>query len=63
MHRTLADISCSGVTIGSFGAVAGIFALFFFSEVPKVRKDIMQVWLQYSRDAWAGAMLGADDVQ
>jgi hypothetical protein len=30
------------VTAGSFGAVAGIFALFFFAEVPKVRKDIMQ---------------------
>ncbi|MCJ1285287.1 hypothetical protein MMC26_004627 [Xylographa opegraphella] len=32
-----------GITAGSFGAVAGIFALFFFSDVPKVRKDIMQV--------------------
>ncbi|KAL2349650.1 ubiquinol-cytochrome-c reductase complex subunit-domain-containing protein [Cryomyces antarcticus] len=31
-----------GITAGSFGAVAGIFALFFFAEVPKVRKDIMQ---------------------
>ncbi|MCJ1295078.1 hypothetical protein MMC34_006639 [Xylographa carneopallida] len=34
--------SYSGITAGSFGAVAGIFALFFFSDVPKVRKDIMQ---------------------
>lgn len=25
-----------------FGAAAGIFALFFFDGVPKVRKDIMQ---------------------
>jgi len=31
-----------GVTAASFGAVAGFFALYFFSEVPKVRKDIMQ---------------------
>ncbi|KAJ9641973.1 hypothetical protein H2201_004507 [Coniosporium apollinis] len=31
-----------GATLGGFGAVAGIFALFFFAEVPKVRKDIMQ---------------------
>ncbi|GAB7352916.1 hypothetical protein MBLNU459_g3501t1 [Dothideomycetes sp. NU459] len=31
-----------GVTAGGFGAVAGIFALFFFSDVPKVRNDIMQ---------------------
>ncbi|MCJ1368157.1 hypothetical protein MMC16_007298 [Acarospora aff. strigata] len=29
-------------TAAGFGAVAGIFALFFFSDVPKVRKDIMQ---------------------
>lgn len=32
----------SGVTAGGFGAVAGIFALFFFADVPKVRNDIMQ---------------------
>ncbi|KAK4983294.1 hypothetical protein LTR66_008879 [Elasticomyces elasticus] len=30
-----------GITAGGFGAAAGIFALFFFSDVPKVRKDIM----------------------
>ena len=33
----------SGITAGSFGVVGLIFALQFFSEVPKVRKDIMQV--------------------
>ena len=32
----------SAATAGGFGVVAGIFALFFFAEVPKVRKDIMQ---------------------
>ncbi len=32
----------SGVLAGGFGGVAGIFALFFFAEVPKVRVDIMQ---------------------
>jgi len=26
---------------GGFAGVAGIFALFFFGEVPKVRKDIL----------------------
>lgn len=31
-----------GITLGSFGVVAGIFALQFFAEVPKVRKDILQ---------------------
>jgi len=29
--------------MAGFGVAAGIFALFFFSDVPKVRKDIMQV--------------------
>ena len=29
--------------MAGFGVVAGVFALFFFSDVPKVRKDIMQV--------------------
>ncbi|KAK4982879.1 hypothetical protein LTR66_009051 [Elasticomyces elasticus] len=31
----------NGITASGFGAAAGIFALFFFSDVPKVRKDIM----------------------
>lgn len=26
--------------MGGFGAVAGIFALFFFAEIPRVRQDI-----------------------
>jgi hypothetical protein len=29
--------------LGLFGGVAGFFALFFFSDVPRVRKDILQV--------------------
>lgn len=33
----------SGVTLGGFGGVAGFFALYFFSDVPRVRKDILQV--------------------
>ncbi|KAF6240875.1 hypothetical protein HO173_000667 [Letharia columbiana] len=32
----------SGITLGSFGVVGAIFALQFFAEVPKVRKDILQ---------------------
>ena len=35
---------CSGVTAGSFGVTAGIFLFFFASDIPKVRKDVMQVW-------------------
>ncbi|KAH8656228.1 ubiquinol-cytochrome-c reductase complex subunit-domain-containing protein [Tricladium varicosporioides] len=30
-----------GLTLASFGGVAGVFAIFFFSDVPKVRNDIM----------------------
>ncbi|KAL9118194.1 MAG: hypothetical protein Q9187_005265 [Circinaria calcarea] len=40
--------STAGITAGSFGAVAGFFALFFFSDVPKVRTDIMQVGVMLS---------------
>lgn len=41
----VADSGClkSCITAASFGAVGGIFALQFFSEVPKVRTEIMQV--------------------
>ncbi|MDI1488695.1 MAG: hypothetical protein OHK93_007971 [Ramalina farinacea] len=31
-----------GTTAAGFGIVAGIFAMQFFSDVPKVRTDIMQ---------------------
>ncbi|KAI9839323.1 MAG: hypothetical protein M1819_003318 [Sarea resinae] len=31
-----------GITGASFAGVAGIFALYFFSDVPRVRRDIMQ---------------------
>ncbi|GAM86130.1 hypothetical protein ANO11243_041410 [Dothideomycetidae sp. 11243] len=30
-----------GVMAAGFGTAAGIFAVFFFGEVPKVRKDIL----------------------
>jgi hypothetical protein len=30
-----------GTILAGFGVSAGIFALFFFGEVPKVRKDIL----------------------
>lgn len=32
----------SGALAASFGVAAGTFALFFFGEVPRVRKDILQ---------------------
>lgn len=31
------------MTLGAFGGVAGVFALFFFSDIPRVRKDIITV--------------------
>ncbi|RKF71136.1 QCR10 domain-containing protein [Golovinomyces cichoracearum] len=30
------------LTLGAFGGVAGFFALFFFGDVPRVRKDIYE---------------------
>ena len=47
MHR-LTEKENSGITAGSFGVVGLIFALQFFSEVPKVRNDIMQVCALFS---------------
>ncbi len=41
--RADSDTLKSCITAASFGAVGGIFALQFFSEVPKVRTEIMQV--------------------
>jgi hypothetical protein len=43
-NRGATDVSFqySGTTAGAFAGVAGIFALFFFAEVPRVRIDIMQ---------------------
>jgi hypothetical protein len=44
-----------GVTLGAFGGVAGFFALFFFSDIPRVRKDIVTVCWHFGMIAWAGA--------
>lgn len=33
---------CSGTIAGTFGVSAGVFALFFLGEVPRVRRDILQ---------------------
>lgn len=38
----LIDIRDSGTIAGGFGVAAGLFAVFFFGEVPRVRKDILQ---------------------
>ena len=42
-NRLLTNLFNSALTIGAFGVFAGIAALQFFSEVPKVRKDILSV--------------------
>lgn len=31
-----------GTIASGFGVAAGVFALFFFSDIPKVRTDILQ---------------------
>ena len=51
----------SGITLGSFGVVGAIFALQFFAEVPKVRKDILQVsgFLLLMSLVWVGALAGS----
>ena len=33
---------CSAIMTGLFGIAAGTFAVLFFDEVPRVRKDILQ---------------------
>lgn len=38
---SLARATKFGVMAAGFGTAAGIFAVFFFGEVPKVRKDIL----------------------
>ncbi|KAL1614218.1 hypothetical protein SLS54_009936 [Diplodia seriata] len=32
----------NGTTLAGFGAAAGVFAIFMFAEVPRVREDIMK---------------------
>lgn len=39
---SLTHCPSSGAIASGFGVSAGIFALFFFGEVPRVRKDILQ---------------------
>ncbi|TVY31440.1 hypothetical protein LSUB1_G008716 [Lachnellula subtilissima] len=41
MGFTIKSAARLGVTLGAFGGVAGVFALFFFSDIPRVRHDIM----------------------
>jgi hypothetical protein len=38
----LLTICRSAIMAGAFGVSAGIFALFFFDEVPRVRQDILR---------------------
>ncbi|KAL4987267.1 ubiquinol-cytochrome-c reductase complex subunit-domain-containing protein [Aspergillus falconensis] len=39
---TINDATKFGGIAATFGVSAGVFALFFFGEVPRVRKDILQ---------------------
>ncbi|KAM3085317.1 hypothetical protein ACMFMG_003742 [Clarireedia jacksonii] len=40
MGLTTKQATRIGITLAPFAGVAGFFALFFFSDVPKVRNDI-----------------------
>jgi hypothetical protein len=42
-YEQWADIENSGLTLGGFGAVTGFFVVFFFSDIPRLRKDVMTV--------------------
>lgn len=48
------------MTLAGFGATAGFFALFFFGEVPIVRKDILSVGSQICTYWWYEEELEAD---
>lgn len=37
-----ANVGYSGAILGTFGVAAGVGALFFLGEVPRVRRDILQ---------------------
>ncbi|KUL84024.1 hypothetical protein ZTR_07122 [Talaromyces verruculosus] len=39
---TLPKLAKAGTIAGGFGVAAGLFAVFFFGEVPRVRKDVLQ---------------------
>ncbi|EEA21007.1 hypothetical protein TMatcc_001012 [Talaromyces marneffei ATCC 18224] len=39
---TIPKVTKAATIASGFGVAAGIFAVFFFGEVPRVRKDILQ---------------------
>ncbi|KAK6596620.1 hypothetical protein H4I96_09272 [Botrytis cinerea] len=50
-----------GLTLAGFGATAGFFALFFFSDIPKVRNDIM-VKIPIIGDRWRREIPASDNL-
>ncbi|EDN99115.1 predicted protein [Sclerotinia sclerotiorum 1980 UF-70] len=50
----------NGLTLAGFGASAGFFALFFFSDIPKVRNDIM-VKIPIIGDRWRREIPASDN--
>ncbi|KAB8292483.1 hypothetical protein EYC80_008197 [Monilinia laxa] len=49
-----------GLTLAGFGASAGFFALFFFSDIPRVRNDIM-VKIPIIGDRWRREIPASDN--
>ena len=52
------------MTLAGFGGVAGFFAVYFFSDVPRVRKDIWQkvpiIGQHYVKEVPASDNVGSD---
>ncbi|TGO53694.1 hypothetical protein BCON_0119g00180 [Botryotinia convoluta] len=51
-----------GLTLAGFGATAGFFALFFFSDIPRVRNDIM-VKIPIIGDRWRKEIPASDNAR
>ena len=59
-ERLGADEVYSATTAGAFGVVAGVFAIQFFSEVPKVRQDIVGVSISISLQLYGPTLQGVE---
>ncbi|KAJ5907540.1 hypothetical protein N7495_000222 [Penicillium taxi] len=39
---TISDLTRVGTLAGSFGVSAGVFAVFFFGDIPRLNRDVLQ---------------------
>jgi ubiquinol-cytochrome c reductase subunit 10 len=59
---TVKSFTKLGVTLGSFGAVAGIAVLFIMEGIPRVRRDILQQ-VPVMGDYWVREIPASDNVR